>query len=203
MDSVVHGGSGDATVTGGELRSALSLPDDRVWINADRNVLGAIRTKYDALMCEPGLPMSTAKILPGGSRQVFATGAIYLNVGADATVWLKGAIYDEYLAVGGAAGTLGLPIGDPVNLAAVRGLSCPNGCSRVDFANGRVFWKAGVGAHALWGDVLQAYVAHGGAAGALGFPTSRVQQEGSGSASATFEHGTVSCSVDACHVTST
>jgi SpoIID/LytB domain protein len=201
VDAVVHGGSGDATVTGGELRSALSLPDDRVWINADRNVLGDIRTKYDALMCEPGLPMSTTKTLAGGSRQVFATGAIYRNAEADATVWLKGAIYDEYLEVGGAPGTLGLPIGDPVNLAAVRGLSCPEGCSRVDFVNGRVFWKSGVGAHALWGDVLDAYLAHDGAAGALGFPTSRVQQEG-GSGSATFEHGTISCAGDACQVTS-
>jgi SpoIID/LytB domain protein len=201
-DAVVQGGSGDATVAGGELRSALSLPDDRVWINADRNVLGAIRTKYDSLMCEPGLPMSTTKTLPGGSRQVFATGAIYRNADADATVWLKGPIYDEYLEVGGAPGTLGLPIGDPVNLAAVRGLSCPDGCSRVDFTHGRVFWKAAVGAHALWGDVLQAYLAHDGAGGVLGFPTSRVQQDGNGSASATFEHGTISCSGDACHVTS-
>jgi len=201
-DAVVRGGTGDAAVTGGELRSALSLPDDRVWINVDRNVLGAIRTKYDALMCEPGLPMSTLKSLPGGSRQVFATGAIYRNAGADATVWLKGVVYDEYLAVGGAHGTLGLPIGDPVNLAATRGLPCPEGCSRVDFTNGRVFWKFGVGAHALWGAVLEAYLAHDGPAGALGFPTSRVQLEGSRSASATFEHGTISCPSDACHVTS-
>ncbi len=146
--------------------------------------------------------MSTTKTLPGGSRQVFAVGAIYRNADADATVWLKGAIYAEYLEVGGAPGTLGLPIGDPVNLAGVQGFSCPDGCARVDLAHGRVFWKAAVGAHALWGDVLQAYLAHDGAGGALGFPTSRVQQEGNGSASATFEHGTISCSGDACHVTS-
>lgn len=133
---------------------------------------------------------------------MFATGAIYRNAGADATVWLKGVVYDEYLAVGGAPGALGLPIGDPVNLAGVRGIPCPEGCSRVDFTNGRVFWKAGVGAHSLWGNVLQAYLALDGAAGSLGFPTSRVQLEGSGGASATFEHGTVSCAGDACHVTS-
>jgi SpoIID/LytB domain protein len=202
IDAVVHGGAGDATVTGGELRSALSLPDDRVWINADRNVLGAIRTKYDALMCEPGLPMSTTKALPGGSRQVFASGAIYRNAGADATVWLKGAIYDEYTGVGGAPGTLGLPLSDPVNLAAVRGLSCPQGCSRAEFTHGRVFWKASAGAHALWGQVLKAYLAHEGAGGALGFPTSRVQEGDDGNASATFEHGAISCSGDACHITS-
>jgi len=153
-------------------------------------------------MCEPGLPMSTTKILTGGSRQVFTTGAIYRNTGAEATVWLKGAIYAEYLEVGGAPGVLGLPVGDPVNLAAVRGISCPDGCSRVDLTNGRVFWRSSAGAHALWGRVLQAYLAHDGAGGALGFPTSRVQQEGDDGASATFEHGTISCSGDACQVTS-
>ena len=77
-------------VTGAELRSALSLPDDRVWINSDKNVLGDIRTKYDALMCEPGLPTSTTMVLPGGSRQRFQSGAIYRNSAVDATVWLKG-----------------------------------------------------------------------------------------------------------------
>ncbi len=202
VDAVVRGDSGDGSVTGSELRSALSLPDDRVWINSDRNVLGAIRTKYDSVMCEPGLPTSTTKALPGGSRQVFATGAIYRNVDSDVTVWLKGPTYHEYLQVGGAPGTLGLPIGDPVNLATVRGLSCPNGCSRVDFAHGRVLWKSGIGAHALWGDVLQAYLARGGASGVLGFPTSRVRLDDDGGASATFEHGTISCSGDTCHARS-
>jgi uncharacterized protein with LGFP repeats len=132
---------------------------------------------------------------------VFASGAIYRNVGADATVWLKDAIYDEYLGVGGAPGTLGLPLSDPVNLATVRGLSCPQGCSRAEFTHGRVFWKAAVGAHALWGRVLKAYLAQDGAGGALGFPMSRAQQQSDGSASATFELGTISCSGEACHVT--
>jgi hypothetical protein len=38
---------GSASVSGTEIRSALALPDDRVWINADKNVVGAIRSKYD------------------------------------------------------------------------------------------------------------------------------------------------------------
>ncbi len=199
-DAVVHGVSGDATVTGAELSSALSLPDDRVWINNDKNVLGDIRTKYDALMCEPGLPTSTTKELPGGSRQRFQTGAIYRNTGVNVTVWLKGAVYDEYLADGGATGTLGMPIDDPSSVATKRGVSCPSGCSRADFARGRVYWKGGVGAYALWGDVLAAYLAHDGIGGALGFPTSRVTKAADGSVSATFEHGSISCSNGSCHI---
>ncbi len=199
-DAVVHGADGDATVTGAELRSALSLPDDRVWINSDKNVLGDIRTKYDALMCEPGLPASTIKVLPGGSRQRFQTGAIYRNTTVDATVWLKGAVYDEYLSVGGATGTLGLPIADPLAVVSKRDASCPIGCSRVDFAGGRVYWKAGVGAFALWGDVLASYLAHDGVNGRLGFPTSRVGKNDHGSVSATFERGSITCVSGSCHV---
>ncbi|MGH2595618.1 MAG: SpoIID/LytB domain-containing protein [Actinomycetota bacterium] len=192
-DAVVHGANGDATVTGSELRSALSLPDDRVWVNADKNVLGDIRTKYDSLMCEPGQPTSTTKTLPGGSRQVFQTGAIYRNATVEATVWLKGPVYDEYIAAGGALGKLGLPIADPINMTKLPGATCPLGCSRVDFERGRIYWKGGIGAFALSGDVLAFYLDHDGASGPLGFPTSGVQQADNGAASATFEHGTITC----------
>lgn len=199
-DAVVHGADADAIVTGGELRSALALPDDRVWINSDKNVVGAIRTKYDALMCEPGLPTSITRSLPGGSRQRFQSGAIYQNGGVDVTVWLKGPAYGEYLAVGGAPGPLGLPIADPINVAKVRGLSCSDGCSRVDFERGRIYWKGGLGAFALWGDVLAFYVDGGGAGGPLGFPTSRPQQTDDGATSATFERGTITCvGAGTCH----
>lgn len=193
-DAVVHGANGDATVTGGELRSALALPDDRVWINVDKNVVGAIRSKYDALMCEPGLPTSVSKALPGGARQRFQSGAIYRNGMLDVTVWLKGPVYEEYLVAGGAPGPLGLPVADPVNIGTRGGVACPDGCARGDFAHGRIYWKGGVGAFALWGNVLASFGTQGGAGGSLGFPTSRVQMRDNGSESATFEHGTITCS---------
>ena len=191
-DAVVHGALGDATVTGSELRSALALPDDRVWINVDKNVIGAIRAKYDALMCEPGLPTSVSKTLPGGARQAFQSGAIYRNGGLDVTVWLKGPVYEEYLVAGG-AGSLGLPVADPLNIGKLRGFACPDRCWRADFEHGRIYWKGGLGAFALWGDVLASYGAQGGAGGSLGFPTSRVDVHENGSESATFEHGAITC----------
>ncbi len=192
-DAVVRGAGGDATISGSELRSALALPDDRVWINVDKNVVGAIRSKYDALMCEPGLPTSVAKVLPGGTRQRFQSGAIYRNGGLDVTVWLKGPLYEEYLVAGGAPGLLGLPVADPLNIGTHQGSACPEGCSRADFEHGRVYWKGGSGAFALWGNVMQTYGAQGGAGGPLGFPTSRVQRRENGSEFATFEHGTITC----------
>ena len=107
-----------------------------------------------SLMCEPGLPTSTSKSLPGGARQTFQTGAIYRNGALDATVWLKGPVYEEYLVVGGAPGRLGLPIADPLNMGKLRGIHCPDGCSRADFEHGRIYWNGGIGAFALWGNVL-------------------------------------------------
>ncbi|MFN8233315.1 MAG: SpoIID/LytB domain-containing protein [Actinomycetota bacterium] len=191
-DIVVRGADGTATVSGAELRSALSLPDDRVWINVDRNVLGPIRVTYDDLMCRPGLPTSAVKALPGGSRQTFQQGGIYRNGGLDLTVWISGAIYAEYMGVGGAPGVLGLPVSDRIGTATARSGTCP-GCGRMDFANGRIYRTPGLGAFALWGPVLDEYLARGGAGGALGSPTSRVQEHDGGRASATFERGLIIC----------
>ncbi len=197
---VIRGAVGDAAISGSELRSALSLPDDRVWIDVDRNVLGPIRIAYDELMCRPGVPTSTLKVLPGGSRQAFQEGAIYRNGGVDLTVWIRGAIYDEYLGVGGASGVLGLPVSDQVG-SAEQGRGGCAGCSRMNFANGRIYASPGVGAFALWGPVLAAYLSHGGASGALGWPTSRVQEHANGGTSATFERGSILCpAAGACSV---
>ena len=109
--------NGSASVSGSELRSALGLPDGRVWINTDRNIVGAVRAKYDALMCRPGLPRSTVVTLDHGSRQLFQRGGIYRNGQVGLTVWLKGAIHDEYLGAGGARGRLGLPVSNAARAA--------------------------------------------------------------------------------------
>ncbi len=118
VSAIARGTAGSAVVAGSELRSALGLPDGRVWINTDRNIVGAVRGKYDALMCRPGLPRSSVLALSHGSRQLFQRGGIYRNSRVDLTVWLKGAIHDEYLGAGGASGRLGLPVSDAVRTGA-------------------------------------------------------------------------------------
>jgi SpoIID/LytB domain protein len=193
VHATVRGSNGTASVSGTQLRAALGLPDDRMWVNRDKNILGAIRLKYDSAMCHPGLPVTAVAPLPGGSRQRFQNGGIYRNRGVDLTVWLRGPIDTEYLAVGGALGTLGLPTSDPTVVGAGSGRSACAGCRRVRFAGGTIYSKTGVGAHALWGAVLGTYMGHGGATGSLGFPTSRVQGNGSGTISASFEHGRITC----------
>jgi len=182
----VVGGEGNATVTGSSLRSALGLRDTRVWINSDRNILGEIREKYDAVMCRPGLPTSKRIVLGNGAHQRFEVGSISDNDDAALTVWLKGAIDREYHDVGGPRGWLGLPTSN------VRSPGCST-CGRVAFEGGRIYWKSGVGAFALRGAVLDAYLAEGGPSGPLGFPTSRSSRDASGAWSATFQHGSISC----------
>jgi SpoIID/LytB domain protein len=186
----VQGGSGSDVITGAQFRAGLGLKDDRVWVNRNKNVTGKIRATYDAEACAPGLPTSREVGVPGGSSQTFESGAIYRNVG-DVTVWLKGPVYDEYAAVGGATGRLRLPTSKVVSISGVPG--CASGCSRTSFDRGRIYWMSGAGADALWGRVLDAFLAHDGVKGSLGFPTSRVQVADNGSTSATFEHGSILC----------
>jgi uncharacterized protein with LGFP repeats len=175
-----------------------------VWINADRNVTGTIRETYDALMCAPGLPSSATTNVPGGVQQFFQKGGLYRNGQLDFTLWLRGPLDREYRAVGAGKGVLGLPVGSVKSFArALAGdaLTCAT-CRRVDFADGRIFYKGGVGAHALWGRVLKRYAHEGGVNGALGFPETRVRRMHGGGVRAVFEAGRISCPTgEACRVT--
>lgn len=128
----VQGETGSVSINGSTLRSALGLRDDRVWIDANRQVTGAIREKYDALGCTPGLPRSRQVSVAGGARQKFATSTIFHADGPGAhELW--GPILDRYLAEGGPKGSFGFPTTD------VRTLK--NGNLRVRFESGVITCK--------------------------------------------------------------
>jgi SpoIID/LytB domain protein len=198
VSAIARGTSGSAIVEGAELRSGLGLPDGRVWINRDRNIVGAVRAKYDALMCRPGLPRSAVVTLDHGSRQLFRRGGIYRNGRVDLTVWLKGAVHTEYLGAGGAGGRLGLPVSDLVMPRTNTATTC-TACRRIVLEGGRIYFKPEVGAHALWGSVLSAYLDEGGPQGVLGYPTTRVRSV-DGVRTASFEHGSIACANGSCDV---
>ena len=125
---------------------------------------------------------------------------MYRNNKADLTLWLHGPIDYEFRAVGAATGVLGLPTSTATGLlSATQGASC-NGCRRISFTAGRIYDGPSTGAHALWGNVLHTYLKHGGAPGALGMPTTRVQNRDGGGARARFQHGTIVCRHGTCHV---
>ncbi len=190
---LVRGEAGEARISGGELRVGLGLRDDRVWINVDKNVVGEIRAKYDALGCAPGLPTTRRVRLPGGLLQRFAIGAIYRNEAAGATVWLRGPIYEKYRALGEAASVLGLPRSGVIRLRTQEGCGQVV-CARAGFDGGRIYFKDGTGTFELHGPVLDSYLGLGGAGGPLGFPTSDVRERPDGGSAADFEGGRIVCS---------
>ena len=112
----VEGANGQASISGSSLRSALGLPDDRLWINNDRRVTGAIRDKYDALGCSPGLPTSKEVAVAGGSRQKFKKGTIFRS-GSTGAHLLKGPVLEHYRSHDGPGGSLGFPTTDVRRLA--------------------------------------------------------------------------------------
>jgi len=201
--SITVNGSGglrgsSRTVTGPQFSSALGLMDDKVWIDQNRNIEGAIRNEYDSLNCAPGLAASSHFAVRAGSVQRFANGAIYTNPKVSTPAWLHGNIYAKYRAYGGANTVLGLPrtglipLTDPAGCATIQ-------CARAEFDGGRIYDKGTAPAHEVHGRVMAYWLAHGGAAGPLGFPTSDVFRVTGGMRSR-FEHGTVTCPASGtCH----
>jgi stage II sporulation protein D len=111
MSVTVKGANGQDAISGDKLRSSLGLPDDRLWINADRSITGEIRAKYDGLGCSPGLPTSRQVSVAGGERQKFEDGTIYHSASTGAHV-LRGLVLNRYLSKGGPEGRLGFPTSD-------------------------------------------------------------------------------------------
>lgn len=129
LSATVKGENGTAVVNGGTLRSALGLRDDRVWINRNRQVVGAIRNKYDALGCGPGLATSRQVRVAGGRRQAFEDATIF-HSDATGAHELHGVVLEFYKGKRGPKGRLGFPITD------VRKLQ--NGNLRASFEHGVV-----------------------------------------------------------------
>ena len=127
---LVEGTTGSKAVTGADLRAAFGLPDDRLWVNGDRNILGPIRLAYDQMDCSPGLPTSQVQVLSDGSRQRFQAGGLYRNDQAGATFWLNGSVYETYVASGEMIGSLGLPTSNVV--------LAPDGSTSATFQNGTI-----------------------------------------------------------------
>jgi uncharacterized protein with LGFP repeats len=108
---VVRGRTGRARIGGDDLRSRLGLNDDRVWINANRQVTGSIRLKYDAISCRPGLPTSRRTSIAGGVRQKFERSTIFYHSGVGAHA-IGGTVLGAYHDEGGPRGHLGFPTSD-------------------------------------------------------------------------------------------
>ncbi|MEZ5180928.1 MAG: D-alanyl-D-alanine carboxypeptidase family protein [Acidimicrobiales bacterium] len=115
--------------------------------------------------------------------QDFERGRIYDR--ADTLVEIHGAVFLRHEATEGVYGPLGYPTADLARVPASRG-------KVQTFEGGRIWYTASTGAHAVWGSILDRYLAEGGPTGTLGYPTSERQPaEPAGSSVQRFEHGTI------------
>lgn len=132
-----------------------------------------------------GLPAAAASApgtRPDARRQPFQGGEIFVSVATGARA-LTGAVLAAYTGAGGPDGVLGLPTSDE--------MADPSGSTTI-FEGGRIFASALTGAHSVpAGAILRRYVAAGGAAPYLGYPTSEATQVPGGQRQ-TFQWGTIS-----------
>jgi hypothetical protein len=150
---------------------AQKFTDGSIFWSADTgawDVRGPVRDRYLARGGPGGtLGYPTGAPEPAGGPdaevQVFTAGRIYSSstTGAHA---VQGAVLARYLAVGGPTGRLGLPTSEE----AYGGIS---GSRATVFTGGRIYWSAATGAQAVYGTILQKYLAIGAARSYLGLPT--------------------------------
>ncbi len=107
------------------------------------------------------LPLGPESAVPGGWAQTFEQGVVTTT--RQGTWAVTGDTYRRYVGTGGVTGSLGLPTGAEVQLAA--------GVWRQAFSNGVIVRSAATGAHAIRGPVLARWNADGGIASAEGLPT--------------------------------
>ena len=112
-----------------------------------------------------GYPVAAAVCgMPGGGcRQRFEGGWMFWSPATGAWDVIDGPLLDRYLALGGASGTLGYPLGIP-------GCGAPrDGCVQ-RFQGGSLYWSSATGARVVAGAVRTGWGSAGGPGGALGYP---------------------------------
>lgn len=149
-------------------------------------VAGAIRDHYFALggaIGRLGFPVAAQQCASGSCHQEFQFGWIVAD--ASGARVSAPAIEAAYAALGGSGGVLGAPVG------GLARYTFNGGGFAQAYANGAIYYKQSVGAHAVTGGVRTAYFAAGGAAGSYGWPSSAQTCSG-GACQQTFERGTIS-----------
>ena len=116
--------------------------------------------------------------LDGGAYTEYDRGSVYWSPGTGAHE-VHGAIRDTWVALGAERGPLGYPITSERTTGE-------GGGRYNDFRGpagvGSVLWRSDLGAHGVWGQVRERWLALGADSGPLGYPTTseRVTADGSG-----------------------
>ena len=126
---------------------------------------GAIRDRWLLMNAEWGLGFPTGGEVPvpgvaGGWKQVFTAGEVYWTA-ATGAFEVRGAMAAAWAAAGGVAG-LGVPVSGEV--------AAPGGGVTQEFGRGVTVVLTPGGTRVLFGGIRDAWLARGGARGALGLP---------------------------------
>jgi SpoIID/LytB domain protein len=149
----VIGSARSRVVAGWTLRRLLGLRDTRFMVNANHNIVGRIRDRYDALGCAPERARGPQKAIDGGRYQSFLKGRLYRHAARDVVTWIRGAILTKYVDKRAHNGFMGLPY---------RWKAIDGGTGRrAWFDNGQILSSAATGAHEIHGPVLNHYVGTG------------------------------------------
>lgn len=114
-----------------------------------------------------GFPTRSGTNIPGGKEQIFQRSRMYYKNGTGRAQEVHGAILNKFLAIGGVR-KWGFPV---TNESDVRGGSTVKG-KFSEFEGCTIYWKSGIGAFEVHGDIRKKYNDLGGPLGKLGFPTS-------------------------------
>jgi uncharacterized protein with LGFP repeats len=175
----VNGGGYGMAFTAG---SAYSARDGLTYF-----VSGAIRDFYfqhAGAAGEFGFPIGPQTCSPERCLQPFQFGWIIWSLKDGARAGSPD-IDAAYAAAGGPAGVLGART-NPLVFYPFNGGGLAEG-----FVGGPIYWKAGVGAHAVIGATMIAYFAQGGAAGRFGWPTGDTTCADGAGCSQPFERATI------------
>lgn len=150
---------------------------------------GAIKTYQSAngwVRGAIGWPTGAQSCNPGGScSQSFQGGTLYAPRAGGVYLVAVGAIDDAYRALGGAVGTLGMPLSNanPVDSPVGTG-------SGQSFTNGQIL-SSSAGTFAVFGAIRTYHAANGWVRGAIGWPTGDRACDSTGNCSQAFMGGTV------------
>lgn len=160
---LVDGALSDVRLSGSSFRSLLELKSTLIF----HHIIGAIRSRYDALNCSPGLPRAAEtswKDLNGtvrGRAQTFDGGRLFFNATTGKVWYVKRTILVKYDALRAAGTDLGFPTSDQ--------LTAGSGAVST-FEKGNIYSSKATKQHEVHGAILAKYLKTGGPA-KWGLPT--------------------------------
>ncbi|HYN68313.1 MAG TPA: hypothetical protein VES93_15620 [Ornithinibacter sp.] len=129
-----------------------------------------------------GYPVKGIEMLPNGAWIQRFQGGCIVDSTQTTTRVVRDATWAAWQQLGREAGVLGFPNTEQV---------ADGGGTVQRFQGGGIWGRTGSPAWGVWGAVLTAWEAAGGATGGYGFPTAHVVGNGDGTLTGTFEGGTI------------